>query len=60
MNVTDSDWLAAFGTNSSEIEKPVKQRKPKLNRAQQEAGLIISKPELFGVEPSVKAQQTKS
>ncbi len=47
MNVTDPDWLAAFGTDSSEIEKPAKATKKKLSTHQHEARLIQERPELF-------------
>lgn len=45
--IEDEDWQQCFGTDTSEIEKPATAAKPKLNRSQHQAGLILSRPELF-------------
>lgn len=58
MIVTDPDWLAAFGTTSSQLEKPPKAKKQKQATHQIEAGLIIDKPHLFGIKPARPAKRT--
>lgn len=41
MEVTDSDWVAAFGTSDSQLEPIPKLGKVKLNRAQLAAKMIL-------------------
>lgn len=54
--VTDPDWLAAFGTTDSQIEKPPKGKTQKLARHQQQAKLISERPELF--DPNKRRPRT--
>lgn len=46
MEVTDHDWIAAFGTTSSQLEPVPTVTKPKLNRAQLASKMIMDSAKL--------------
>ncbi len=51
MQVTDPDWLKAFGHDSSQIEPVPTVTKPKLNRAQMASKMIMDTARLRDAAP---------